>query len=143
MRSPNRKLLLCAISSALLAACGSGGYAPGGLRTVAGPPASSRAPAPTASSTVATAARPAVAVSMRNLAFTPQRTTATVGQSIEWINRDDVAHNVTTLDGSTIASADLRPGGRFAYVPARAGRLRYYCTIHPSTMSGELVVLAG
>jgi plastocyanin len=79
---------------------------------------------------------------MRSLAFAPRAVAVTAGEPVEWINGDDVRHNVTALDGATIASPDLAPGARFVYVPARAGRLSYLCTIHPSTMSGVLVVRA-
>ncbi|MGI8801555.1 MAG: plastocyanin/azurin family copper-binding protein [Solirubrobacteraceae bacterium] len=119
------------LAAAVLAGCGSSGYAPTNLQT-APPPATT---APTAGPGTHT-------VIMEGLAFRPGSVTTTVGRGVEWVNRDAVRHNVTTVDGTTISSPDLRPGGRFVYVPARPGRLRYYCTIHPSTMSGELTVLA-
>ena len=116
----------------LMAGCGSGGYAPANLQTAAAP---SRPPAATG--------RPARIVIMQGLAFRPATISTTVGRGVEWINGDDVRHNVTAADGATIASPDLAPGGRFVYVPAHAGQVRYYCTIHPSTMSGLLIVTAG
>jgi plastocyanin len=118
----------------LLAGCGSGGYGPTNLQTA--PPGPSRPPA-------ASGGRPAKIVIMRGLAFRPGTITTTVGRGVEWINRDDVRHNVTAADGATIASPDVGPGGRFVYVPAAVGAVRYYCTIHPSTMSGLLIVTAG
>lgn len=125
MRTP----LACLAAAAALAGCGSsGGYAPTGLQTAPPPPG-----------TTATG-RPDRVVAMKGLAFRPRTITTTVGGGVEWVNRDDVRHNVTTLDGATISSPDIAPGGHFVYVPGVAGRLRYYCTIHPSTMSGELVV---
>jgi plastocyanin len=135
-RSPRIGLFVLAgacLTAAGGSGCGSSGYAPTNLTTAAGRPAPAAAvPAP--------AVRPAVVVSISGLAFRPPTITTTVGRGIEWINRDNVAHNVTTLDGTTIASPDLAPGRRFVYVPARPGRLRYYCTIHPSTMSGIVIV---
>jgi plastocyanin len=128
MHRPTRAILT-GLACAGVSGCGSGGYGPTGLQTAA-PPAA------------AAAARPARVVTMKGLAFRPGTITTTVGRGVEWVNRDDVRHNVTTLDGSTIASPDLPPGGRFAYVPVRAGELRYYCTIHPTTMSGVLIVRA-
>jgi plastocyanin len=117
-------------AAALLAGCGgSGGYAPPDLTTASTPAATRPAPTPDT-----------LHVTIRNLAFAPHTITTTVGRPVEWINRDDVAHTVTTLDGATISSPRLAPGARFVYVPAKPGTLRYVCTIHPSTMSGELIV---
>ena len=126
---------LAGLAAAALAGCGSGGYAPTNLQTA--PPA----PPPTTPA-AATSAAPRT-VTIRNLAFAPHTITTRVGRPVEWVNADDVRHNVTTDDGATIASPDIAPGGRFVYVPAHPGRLRYYCTIHPSTMSGEIVVVSG
>ncbi len=119
----------------LLAGCGSGGYGPTNLQTAAAP-APSRPPA-------AAGRGPVKIVTMQGLAFRPATITTTVGRAVEWINRDDVRHNVTAADGATIASPDVAPGGRFVYVPAAVGTVRYYCTIHPSTMSGLVIVTAG
>ncbi len=119
------------LAVAVLAGCGSSGYAPTDLSTASAPPA------PTAR---ARAGRPAVVVTMAGLAFRPPTITTTVGRGVEWVNRDDVVHNVTSVDGATIASPDLAPGRRFVYVPAEPGRLRYNCTIHPSTMTGLVIV---
>jgi plastocyanin len=131
---PSSSIGLAVLAAACLTAgCGSSGYAPTNLTTAAGPRTS-------AAPVRASAVRPPVVVSISGLAFRPPTITTTVGRGVEWVNRDSVAHNVTTLDGTTIASPDLGPGRRFVYVPARPGRLRYYCTIHPSTMSGVVIV---
>jgi plastocyanin len=138
MRRAQRAVLAAAVVAAT-AGCGSGGYAPTNLTT-------DTAPAPRSTTAATSPGKPVkvkVTVTIANLAFTPHTITTTVGRPVEWINRDDVAHTVTTLDGVTISSPTLEPGARFAYVPAKAGVLRYYCTIHPSTMSGELIVRAG
>lgn len=124
--------VVAGLVAGLMAGCGSGGYAPTNLQT---------APAPSRTRVASTG--PVKVVIMQGLAFRPATIRTTVGRGVEWINRDDVRHNVTAADGATIASPDLGPGGRFVYVPARAGPVRYYCTIHPSTMSGLLIVAAG
>jgi plastocyanin len=126
----HRATTAVAAAAALLAGCGgSGGYAPPDLTTAA-TPAPTRPP-PAAGT---------LHVTIKDLAFAPHTITTTVGRPVEWINRDDVAHTVTTVDGATISSPRLAPGARFVYVPAKPGTLRYVCTIHPSTMSGVLIV---
>ncbi len=120
------------LAAAALAGCGSSGYAPTDLTTAPGPPVATAVRAP--------AGRVPVVVAMTRLAFRPTTIRTTVGRGVEWVNRDDVVHNVTSVDAATIASPDLAPGRRFVYVPAQPGRLRYYCTIHPSTMTGLLIV---
>jgi plastocyanin len=79
-------------------------------------------------------------VTLRNLSFTPKRATVRVGQTVEWVNRDNAIHNITSTDGSTIASPNFGGGGRFSFRPQKAGTIRYYCTIHASAMEGVLVV---
>jgi plastocyanin len=133
MRRAQRAVLAAAVAAAI-AGCGSGGYAPTNLTTDTTP-----APAPRPTTAATPRGKPQT-VTIANLAFGPHTITTTVGRPVEWINRDDVAHTVTTLDGATISSPTLKPGARFVYVPAKPGVLRYYCTIHPSTMSGELIV---
>jgi plastocyanin len=131
-----RRAIPTALAVAAIAGCGgSGGYAPANL-TTATTPAPAPAPAPARPSPTAQALH----VTIKDLAFAPHTITTTVGRPVEWINRDDVAHTVTTPDGATISSPRLGPGARFVYVPAKPGTLRYVCTIHPSTMSGELIV---
>jgi plastocyanin len=126
-------LAAAVVAAVAVAGCGSSGYAPTGLTTASTPPL-------TPAAAPARAGRAPAVVTMTGLAFRPPTITTTVGRGVEWINRDDVVHNVTSVDAATIASPDLAPGHRFVYVPAQPGRLRYYCTIHPSTMTGLLIV---
>lgn len=83
---------------------------------------------------------PAKVVQMRSLAFSPATVRIKVGQTIEWINRDEVTHNVTSDDGTTIQSGDFGPGGKFEYTPKLAGTITFFCTIHSTTMRGRIIV---
>lgn len=83
---------------------------------------------------------PAVVVQMRALRFTPAKVTVAAGQAIEWINHDNVVHNVTSSDGTMIKSGSFGPGKRFEYTPSQPGSYTYYCTIHPTTMQATIVV---
>jgi plastocyanin len=85
---------------------------------------------------------PAKVVQMKSLRFTAATVRIKLGQTIEWINRDDVIHNVTSEDGTTIQSGNFGPGGKFEYTPKLAGTITFFCTIHPTTMQGRIIVRA-
>jgi plastocyanin len=80
-------------------------------------------------------------VRMQSLAFAPATVHIRVGQTIEWINQDNVVHNVTSNDGLTIQSGNFGPGHKFEFTPRQVGSITYYCTIHPTTMQATIVVL--
>ena len=76
------------------------------------------------------AATPAVAtVEMRDNRFVPARIVVRRGQLIRWTNHDRVAHTVAS-SSLRLASEAIDGGGTFSYRPPRAGRFKYYCTIH-------------
>jgi plastocyanin len=77
-----------------------------------------------------------VTVDMQNIAFNPTSVTVKVGQTVKWVNKDDVAHNVT---GGPLASKTFGKGGSFTYKPTKAGTISYVCTIHPG-MKATLTV---
>lgn len=78
-------------------------------------------------------------IRMRGNSFAPRSVTASVGDTIEWVNTDIVRHNAVRDD--LFDSGDLRRGERFAWVPEDTGTFRYQCTIH-SRMRGTLRVKA-
>ena len=123
----------CALA-ACLGACGSSSNASG--------PNYGTAPAVPAPQTP-TGTRPSKIVRMRSLSFAPATVHVRVGQTIEWINQDNVVHNVTSNDGTTIQSGNFGPGHRFEFTPKQPGSITYYCTIHPTTMQATIVVLPG
>jgi plastocyanin len=118
----------------LLAGCGSPGYAPTNIQNAR--PAQSGL----AGTSGPGAARPAALLHMRAIAFSPKTVTVHVGQTVEWVNDDPVVHNVTALDGHTIVSPSIGRHGRFTYKARAAETIRYYCTIHASSMVATLVV---
>lgn len=90
--------------------------------------------------------RPGATVRMRALRFVPSRVTVQVGQAVRFVNRDDVAHTVVQDVGARsgieplFGSQRVPPGATFTYVPRSPGTIAYVCTLHPTVMSGELVV---
>lgn len=87
-----------------------------------------------------------VYVTMRALEYRPGTIHVRIGDRVVWRNRDNVGHNVTTQEDPAgtslvdLASPTIKPGGAYAYVARYAGRARYVCTIHPTTMHATIVV---
>ena len=93
---------------------------------------------------IALAQQPAPAgptVRISNLTFAPQTITVTAGQSVTWINDDDLPHTVTAIDKSFRSKA-LDTGDRFSFTFAKPGEFAYFCSIHPM-MTGKVVVKPG
>jgi plastocyanin len=79
-------------------------------------------------------------VSVADFAFTPQRTTAAQGDTVEWRFAGPSTHTATDLTGMGLFdSGHKAPGTVFDFVFAAAGSYPYECTIHPS-MQGQVVV---
>jgi plastocyanin len=77
-------------------------------------------------------------VTISNFAYSPTPVTITQGQSVRFVNEDDVGHSVTAEDGS-FDSKVLDKGKSWTYKFDKAGTYKYYCTIHPS-MHGIVTV---
>lgn len=76
-------------------------------------------------------------------AFEPNVRNILPGDRITWINRDTVAHTVTSginKPDERFESGEIPPGGRFEYTFHRNGVFQYYCSIHPETMRGTVIV---
>ena len=81
----------------------------------------------------------AVQVEMREMSFRADSVVITAGQSVGWINRDQVAHTVTFDSGGPQSSGDMASGGTFVAAFPRPGVYRYHCVPHPN-MKGVVVV---
>jgi plastocyanin len=84
-------------------------------------------------------------VRMRRLRFKPTTVTVRQGESVRWVNHDNVVHNVvaTTGSGTELAafkSKSIPPLSTYVTAPT-AGTYLYVCTIHPTVMHGKVVVL--
>jgi plastocyanin len=78
-------------------------------------------------------------VTIQNLAYNPSAVTVAVGDTVQWINADDITHTVTA-DNGTEFDQTLTPGDSFQHVFLSAGDFPYHCTIHPF-MHGSVTVL--
>lgn len=77
-------------------------------------------------------------VTISNFAYSPSPVTITAGQSVRFVNTDDVGHTVTADDGS-FDSKMLDKGKSWTYKFDKAGTYKYYCAVHPS-MHGIVTV---
>lgn len=81
---------------------------------------------------------------LRDKAFKPNPIIIHAQDSINWINKDDVVHTVTS--GSSFSSPDRGQefdsgmlGGSYTHKFVKSGTYNYFCQIHP-TMVGKIIV---
>jgi plastocyanin len=67
---------------------------------------------------------------MDNLVVSPAETSAKVGDTIEWINKDVFAHTATAKNGDF--DVMLPPKKSATFVLKKAGTVDYYCRYHPN-----------
>ncbi|MET4203367.1 cupredoxin family copper-binding protein [Bradyrhizobium sp. LA6.12] len=71
-----------------------------------------------------------IQITMDNLVVSPAETSAKVGDTIEWINKDVFAHTATAKSGDF--DVMLPPKKSATFVLKRAGTVDYYCRYHPN-----------
>ncbi len=114
---------------------GSGGMGSGGMGS-GGMEAQMKAASAAAASAHPTSASTIV---IHNFAFAPGSIKVRPGQKVRVVNRDSVAHTVTSTTGK-FNTGNVGPGKTVTFTaPAKAGRYPYRCNIH-QYMTGMLVV---
>jgi plastocyanin len=71
-----------------------------------------------------------IQITMENLVISPAESTAKVGDTIEWINKDVFAHTATARNGDFDVA--IPPKKTAAFVLKKAGAIDYYCRFHPN-----------
>ena len=71
-----------------------------------------------------------IQISMENLAISPAEVSAKVGDTVEWINKDEFAHTATARNGDF--DVNLLPKTSATFVVKKAGTVDYYCRYHPN-----------
>jgi plastocyanin len=71
-----------------------------------------------------------IQITMDNLVVSPAETSAKVGDTIEWINKDVFAHTATAKSGDF--DVMLPPKKSATFVLKKAGIVDYYCRYHPN-----------
>jgi plastocyanin len=94
-----------------------------------------------AAAALALAALPAAAetnrVNVDKLSFTPAEISARVGDTIEWVTTDFLAHTATAR--SKEWEVMIAPNKTGRVILKRAGSVEYYCRFHPN-MVGRISV---
>ncbi|MFA5966469.1 MAG: cupredoxin family copper-binding protein [Sphingomonas sp.] len=86
----------------------------------------------------APAAAPMVHIS--NFTFGPQVLKVKVGQTVTWVNDDDIPHTVVS-GAKLFKSKVLDTGDTFSFTFTKAGAFAYFCSLHPH-MTGKVLVSA-
>jgi plastocyanin len=82
-----------------------------------------------------------VEVKIDNFVFNPQTITVKAGDTVTWVNHDDIPHTATSKTG-VFRSKALDTDDKFSFTFATPGTFAYFCALHPH-MTGSIVVEAG
>jgi plastocyanin len=81
-----------------------------------------------------------IEVKIDNFTFNPKLITVKAGDTVTWVNGDDIPHTVTKT--GLFRSKALDTDDKFSYTFATPGTYPYFCSLHPH-MTGTIVVEAG
>ena len=84
-----------------------------------------------------TARAEVIQVKIEKIAFAPTEVAAHVGDTIEWVNADIVAHTATARNKDW--DVMIAPNATKRVVVKAAGTVEYYCKFHPN-MIGHITV---
>ena len=91
-------------------------------------------------------------VNIKLIAYRPTKLTVTAGSTVTWNQMDAGTHTITSgtvaqgaagvteqPDGM-FASGEIATGKKYTHMFATPGTYKYFCEIHPATMTGEITV---
>ena len=81
-----------------------------------------------------------IEVKIDNFTFNPKQITVKAGDTITWVNHDDIPHTVTSQT-QAFRSKALDTDDKFSFTFATPGTYPYFCALHPQ-MTGTIVVEA-
>jgi plastocyanin len=79
-----------------------------------------------------------VQATIDNFSFGPKELTVKAGTTVQWTNKDDIPHTVTS-DNGVFSSPVMDTNQVFQYTFAKPGKFSYHCKLHPS-MTGVVMV---
>ena len=81
---------------------------------------------------------------MQSDLFNPSSLTVSAGTTVQWTNKDNVVHTVTSGTPSSPSglfdSGNISANGTFSYTFSTTGTYQYYCRVHAPMMAGTIVV---
>ncbi len=78
-------------------------------------------------------------VEIKNFSFSPNTLEINVGDSVLFINKDNMRHSATA-DDQSFDSGSLNQNNEYKVSFSKTGEITYFCTPHPD-MTGKIVVL--
>ena len=78
-----------------------------------------------------------LSVKIDNFTFGPQKLVVKLGDTVTWINEDDIPHTMVSI--GRFRSAALDTGEKFSFTFTKVGTFEYFCGLHPQ-MQGTIVV---
>ena len=81
-----------------------------------------------------------IEVKIENFTFNPQQITVKAGDTVTWVNHDDIPHTVTSKT-LLFRSKAMDTDDKFSFTFAKPGSYPYFCSLHPH-MTGTIVVEA-
>jgi amicyanin len=80
-----------------------------------------------------------VNVEIKNLAFNPEEVTIKAGESVVWINNDDMPHSIVFDSGIELSSPQFVKREIYGHQFNETGTYSYHCGIH-RYMKGKIIV---
>jgi plastocyanin len=147
VRSVTTKLLFLApllATAALAAGCGGSDSSsqPAAAKTADAVAEATTAPADTSlpteepKTTIKSEAGETAEVKMAGSTFAPATIDIKVGDSVTFVNDDEIAHTATSDE---FDSGTMDPGASFEFTASKAGTISYICSFHPG-MTGTINV---
>ena len=112
------------------AACGSSDTTPSPALTSTGTTGGTTTGGTTTGATT-TVNIPVGAAGLTTTAYAPNPVNIKVGDSINWVNTDSIAHTSTANNGTSFNSGTIAPGASFKATFSTAGSFAYHCAFHP------------
>jgi amicyanin len=81
-----------------------------------------------------------IEVKIDNFSFNPKQVTVKAGDTVTWVNHDDIPHTVTSKT-LVFRSKALDSDDKFSFTFTALGSFDYFCSLHPM-MTGTIVVEA-
>ena len=81
-----------------------------------------------------------IEVKIDNFTFNPKQVTVKAGDTVTWVNHDDIPHTVTSKT-LVFRSNALDSDDKFSFTFTAPGSFDYFCSLHPM-MTGTIVVEA-